>query len=246
MGGREQHQDTPIYTHAHGYEGSKPQSLLHAISEIEQWSFIERSAKDIDPQVVTTPIFITFVLIGWRAAFISFLFAFLTLPFSYMVTKQVIPIFGSYNPSLGDKIYAYAISTGHTVVLSLFLAKLFSRCYLGSTTKRAITALVWEGIVAAKWICTFFGFILYHLLYYFILTPSNIQRLAGAFSEQKILAKISLFLSKFFVNLRIALIPSAWTLVLLALLQTLILGLSYWYAHRRTKKIQELYQKWQV
>lgn len=230
-----------VYT----FGDTKPHGLLHAIAEIEQWSFTERTADSIDPQVVTTPVFFAFMFIGWHTATVTFLTTFFTLPFSYLVTYQVIPIFGSYQPTLEDKIFAFAMSLGPTILMSFFLALLFARCYLGTTTRKAIRALVWQGALTAKWIWTFLGFVVYHVLYYNVLPPPRLEKAAHFLSEILFFSSYDSIFA-FLTDLRAMFIPSAWTLVLLTLVQTVILGVSYWYAHWRTVRERALREKWQV
>lgn len=222
---------------------AQPKGLFHALAEIEQWSFTERTAGDIDPQVVTTPVFFSFMSVGWHSAAIAFLVAFLTLPFSYGVFHGAVPIFGSYNPDAFDIFIAFSISLAPTLVKSIFMAVLLGRCYMGSTTKRAIKALVWEGMVLAKWLFTFFGFVIYHLLYYKLLTPRNIDLLAENISSTFEFIPYD-WLYRQLMIFRHNLIPSAWILLGVVVLQTLILVASYLYSERKTRTIKTWREKW--
>lgn len=221
---------------------SQPKGLFHALAEIEQWSVTEMKSGDIDPQVVTTPVFLSFVSVGWHTSAVTFLASFLSMPFSYGVFKRIFPIFGTSTPSAFDVFFAFFISLSPVLMKSLFVAALLGRCHMGATTRKAVNALVWWGIVFAKWTFCILGFLLYHLAYYKLFTPSIMYRISLYVADIFSIAADSFYAWIF--AFRQTLIASAWILLLAAFLQTLIFMVSYFHSLHRTRITRMWREKW--
>jgi len=224
----------------------KPKTLFHAISEIERWSYTEREAGNLPEDIITQPIYWSFMSVGWGNTFMTSLVMFLTLPLSVGVISRSFPIFGTKSPGLFDKIIALAISVGPSVATALFITLLFWNIFLGKATRKAVTSLVIHGIVIPKILFTFVAVFLYLGAAEILLSHENCvslsYTLSSALSHLWIVSPDEVY--HFLLKFRKILIKSSFVFIIFTVIKIAILMLGYIRASWKTRRFIELYTKY--
>lgn len=115
----------------------KPKGLIDAISEIEQFYVAESEGSEIPERFFTIKNRIEFFEVGFKGSFISGLVTVLLTPVAIGVIENMIPVFGSGEPSAYDKLFVFAIALSFTIGYSLFIGVL-GRYYRGKVTRSMI------------------------------------------------------------------------------------------------------------
>lgn len=153
---------------------AKPRGLIDALSEIQQYYVVERTGSPIPEDFFTIGGKLSFFEVGFKAAFLSGVVSALLLPFAFGVFQRYIPIFGAYVPSFFDKAFALILAISFSVAYSVFVA-FTGKYYIGSISKSAIKNLVGGFIIGAV-LKMVIMFILFHTIYFLILSPDFLSR----------------------------------------------------------------------
>lgn len=125
----------------------RAKGLLHALSEIQQFSAVEYRTS-LPEGVVPIQPRMSFWSLAGKEAFVLTFYTFVTAPFSFAVFDKILPVFGSYNPDITDKIFSYLLSAAPTLALTmLIMFILTTRTYLGKTTENIVTHFLLSYIV---------------------------------------------------------------------------------------------------
>ena len=152
----------------------KPLNLLMAVSEIQQWSAIEKDTiNPIDKNFLSIQQRLDFFSVGVKNAFTHFLFTLLFTPISVAVLHNLIPIFGDRQPNIFDEAYAVLLSFSMSLGFGVFLANL-KDCYVGNITKGMIKNL-FGGLVVGELFKDLIIAAIYGWLYITI-TPTNVYK----------------------------------------------------------------------
>jgi len=219
----------------------KPKGLVDALSEIQQYFVVERSGSPIPDDFFTIGGKLAFFEVGFRAAFLSGIVSALLMPFAFGVIERYIPIFGSYNPSLFDRIFAIVLSISFSIAHSVFIS-LTGKYYIGSISKSAIKNLL-GGFISGALLKLVIAFILFHTIYFYLLSPKFLTRnllKLSPFVKYETLKRIYLFLIEF----KPVFLISSYFLIFTTFLMIFIPMLSILISSRRTKKEIEWEERW--
>lgn len=152
---------------------TKPTSLLMALSEIEQFSYAERSSL-ISKEALTTITLTEFSIVGFKYAIKSTIALALLTPPIVMVKNNMLPIFGNTSPSLFDKFFAYALAVSMPLSFVIFIAYIIQKSLFGELTKKAVKNLT-MGLISGKLFATFVTWIVFNIIYTSIFTKKLIS-----------------------------------------------------------------------
>lgn len=222
---------------AHG----KPKGLLDAISEIQQYYVVERSGSTIPEDFFTISGKLAFFEVGFKGGFISGMISALLTPFAIGVVERYIPIFGTYETSLFDRIFAFAIALSFTLGYAFFFANL-GKYYIGGITKSAIKNLL-GGVVTGATLKMFIAFMGFHFIYFVLLDPHRLAdwllKLSGTLKHET-LNGIYLWLLEF----RPVFLTSAYFVVFTTVLMIVIPIIGIMKGARKTRKIMHQENAW--
>jgi hypothetical protein len=150
----------------------KPKGLLDAISEIQQYYVVERSGSTIPVDFFTLAGKLAFFEVGFKGGFICGLVSAFLTPVAIGVIEKYLPIFGSYDPTLYDKFFAFLIAVSFTVGYAFFFASL-GKYYIGEISKAAIKNLI-AGLVSGAILKFVIAFMAFHFIYFIVLEPDRL------------------------------------------------------------------------
>ncbi len=218
----------------------KPKGLIDALSEIQQYYVVERSGSPIPEDFFTIGGKLAFFEVGFKAAFLSGMVSALLTPFAFGVIQRYIPIFGSYEPSLFDRVFALVLATSFSVAYAIFLAST-GRYYIATISKAAIRGLL-AGFIVGALLKMVIIFILFHTIYFLSqnFLVRNLLRLRP-FIKHGTLEGIYTFLMEF---KSVFLVSSYFVIFTTLLMIGIPLG-SILISSRRTRALIEQEKKWQ-
>ncbi len=235
--GKEQDTIVPIGTQP-GYQ--KPKSFIDALSQIQNFYVIENQAGPLPVDFFTLKEKIEFTGVGFKSVIASALVSILFSPIFIGVMERHIPIFGSYDPSLADKTFAFILTAVFTLGYSLFLATKTPRYYIPNVCRSAINLLL-SGMTVAAVVKMAIALVLYHTLW---AIPDG--TLAGwllhfqGYISLETINTIYLWM----VNFKPVLLTSSYFVVLMTFLMVLIPLVSIVYCAIKVKREQKRRAKW--
>lgn len=219
----------------------KPKGLLDAISEIQQFFVVEKGGSEIPNDFLTFKGKMGFFEVGFKGGFVSGLVSALLTPLAIGVMEKYIPIFGSYNPTTYDEVFAFVLAISFSLGYASFLAVL-GKYYVGNLTKAAINNLL-LGLFARAILKFFVALILFNYLYVKVLEPaklaSTLLTLSGFFAYET-LNTVYLWL----IDFRKVFPTSTVFVGLSTLLVVIIPTGSIFINSRKTKKMLEKQEFW--
>lgn len=153
-------------------EEIKPKGLLDAISEIEWYAALESKGSPLPQNFFTIKNKLEFYMVGFKSAFISGILSALFLPVSFGVLAKLIPIFGSYNPTLFDKIFVFIFALSFSLGYAVFVGRV-GKFYTGNFAKAMIKNFI-GGVVTGALLKIVIVFLLFHFIYIVALKPDNV------------------------------------------------------------------------
>ena len=117
-------------------EAKKPNNLLNAISEIQQYYVFESQGDDLPPDFFTLEMFMSFMKLG----FSSSLREWIIFIFIGIITYFLFPIIFNLNPITYSFLFKYASFV--SMLINTLLCVFISKFYMGKLTKRIISALL--------------------------------------------------------------------------------------------------------
>jgi len=219
----------------------KPKGMIDALSEIQQYGSIEKRGSNIPDDFLTIGGKFSFFGVGFHSAVMSGVISIFLTPLSIGVFDRYIPIFGSYDINIIDKIFSMFIAVGFTLGYGIFLAQL-RKHNTGSITKSAINNLM-GGIVAGSVVKIVFSFLLFHILYFIVFAPPFLVKMLlkiGPFMKKD--TKLMLF--DFFVDFRAVFLTSAYFILFTTLLLIGIPSFYIWRGGKKSKEIMDNEARW--
>jgi hypothetical protein len=156
---------------------------------------------------------LAFMEVGIKGGLISTLISGLMLPFSIAVVQQLLPIFGTFEPTLLDKLFAVVLGVSFQLCYNIWMAVNLSTSYIGIWCKKAIKA-IYGGLLVGTIVAVLNLFVLYHWLYFNIIPD---------------------WLARFNVKTGIShvLLVSAWMMPVLAVFTAVVSSAIFFYGARR-------------
>jgi len=154
---------------------AKPKSLLEAISDIEKLSAVERTGMPIPPHFLLLNEKFAYFDVGLKAAWADTLVNLIFTPISVGVFDRVVPIFGTYDPTIVDQLFSLMIGLSYTLGINILLAFNLGACYFGKVCRNAIWQL-YGGFVVGSFLKMLMIFFIFHFLYWRI-TPELLSQL---------------------------------------------------------------------
>ncbi|HOC45969.1 MAG TPA: hypothetical protein PKM26_05135 [Syntrophorhabdaceae bacterium] len=157
-----------------GLADMKPTSLMHALSEIENFSVAEMDA-DLPTGFVTTKISMEFTERGFITALVGTTFTYSESIISFLAAKGLIPIFTSTNPGIFESLFSYAMNLALPLSFALMIGLILFRTFRGAATKKLINSFL-SGYVSTIIVLAIAYFLLENIVYYKVLTHANIAK----------------------------------------------------------------------
>ena len=151
---------------------TKPKGLIDAIAEIEQFYVAESEGSEIPERFFTIKNKIEFFEVGFKGSFISGLVTILLTPVAIGVIENMIPVFGSPEPTMFDKAFVFCIALSFTIGYSLFIG-ILGRYYQGKVTRSMIRNFV-SGVVVGAMLKLILSFIFYHFMFLVVLKEGRV------------------------------------------------------------------------
>lgn len=223
-----------------GNPRDKPKSLIEAISDIQMYAAMEREGQPLPEEYLLLRERVGFAEVGLKGGLGSTLISGLMLPLSIAVIQHLFPIFGTFEPSWFDQTFALILGVSFQLGYNMVTALNLAACYLGAWCRKAIWAL-YGGLLLGKGLVVFFLFWFYHWLY-FILTPALLHRW---FTKSEFVLKLFLItpqgaqhLERWILAVRHVLLISAWMVLALTAVTSLIAIVILFRGARQTAAIQ--------
>ncbi len=163
------------------------------------------------------------------------------MPLAFGVIQRHIPIFGSQDASLYDRIFALILSVSFSIAYSVFIS-FTGKYFIGSISKSAIKNLV-GGYIAGALLKMIIIFILFHTVYFYFLSEKflarNLLKLKPLLKYET-LERIYVFLIQF----KPVFLISSYFLIFTTALMILIPLASIRIGSRKTKLEIEKEEKW--
>ncbi len=223
----------------------RPRSLVHALSEIEQFSVSEQSS-EIPYGALTTFNALSFFEVGVKTGLITGMITALMTPLMMSsVLKKTIPVFGSYEYTAFDKAFSVALTVSFSLCYAIFIFAVLVRTYTGNITKRAINSLV-GGLSIGAFFKSILVFFLFHMAYYRLFTVDNIALVLFKIRELNLFHSIN-YMKVFYwlVNFREVFIPSAYFNLAISIVFMVIVIASVVIGRRKSKMIDDFKRGWE-
>jgi len=229
-----------VFLGSTAYPG-KPKGLLDAVSEIQQYYVVERSGSTIPDDFLTFGGKLAFFEVGFKSGFVSGLIAACLTPFAIGVIEKYIPIFGSTDPSLFDRIFAFVLALSFSAGYAFFFAHL-GKYYIGGISTAAIRNLI-SGVIAGALLKMLMAFIGFHFAYFVLLEP---DRLAGWLLKLQWLAKYDALNATYqwLLDFRPVLLISAYFVVFTTLFTLAVPLAGIFLVSRKMKRLMEQEATW--
>jgi hypothetical protein len=199
----------------------KVKNLFDAISDIEFYGGAEKEGELIPVDFFTFKQKVQFWEVGFKAAFISGIITALLSPFMVGVFEKIIPVFGSYQPNFIDQLYVFLLTIGFSLGYGIFISRLGKYCTKRYEITKEMVKWLMSGLVSGAVLKAFFVFLLFHFIYFAVLTPTNLYKIFVFFGkngilvlDQKVIEKVWYFLLEF----RKTFIVAAWFVVFTSML----------------------------
>lgn len=221
---------------------TKPRGLIHAISEIEQFSVAEQEA-EIPDEALTTGVALSFFEVGLKTGLLSGLVTTLLTPVMIAASRQLLPVFGSYNMNLFDRLFSLLLTVSLPLGYALFVGLILTRIYSGNITKKTTNNLI-GGLCSGAFLKGVISFLFFHFVYIKVteyklaewITWFMNTRFAPDFNYQKIY--------DWLVEFRAIFIPSAYFVLAVNFTFIMILLISLSVGRIKAKKWKAFMDKW--
>lgn len=224
-------------------QGQKPKNIFEALNELEFFAASEsESDEPIPEKFFTIKQRLEFMEVGFKSAFLSGMFTAFLSPFMIGVFEKIIPVFGTYNPSIVDQIYVFLLTVGFALGYGIFISRM-AKCYRYGVSKEMAKNIM-IGLWTGGLLKMFFVFLLFHFIYFQVLSPEWCQK-AFLYLYQKKWVSDSLVVDayKFILEFRNVFLTAAWfvvgTTMLFLLIPTLRIFKVKWDVYKE-KKAQSL------
>lgn len=231
---------TPIPTGMGGIPG--PKGLLETIAAIEQLSFAERTGEPISEEAITRVMLMHYMEEGMKHSFLAGIGMLFTAPLSFGVLEKVVPVFGTWNPSFLDIVFALLLSALPLVVTAVFLSYIFAESYYGNGTSKAIKFLT-MGVYTGGIISALIGWALLHFLYFFGIRSKafhqiilSLGKIIGMVRAQSVL--------NFFYSLGSSMVMAAWYILGVTVLCIIIIGIGQKIGKIKTTQKIKIKDEW--
>lgn len=228
---------------AGGIVDIKARSLFHALAEIQQFSVCERDGASVPSDVVTLPNLFSFMEVGFKSGFVSVLISLISVPLMFGVFNNLIKVFNSSHPHFTDSAFLLAASVAPPVGFALVVSHIISKAYRGETTSKIVSYLT-GSLVTSKLLVSAVAALLFHIIYYKVLTAAGVYN----FFNWMPLVKGSLFAARaanWILRFKEVLIPSAWFILLVHIISSLVIVAGNLIGKRKTRLIEEFKKEWE-
>lgn len=228
------------------HKTTRPKSLIHAISEIEQFSVAEMHS-EIPEGSLPLATALSFYEVGFKHGFISGLITAVMTPFMMLANENLIPVFGEFDKSLFDRLFSIALTITYPIAFALFLYMTLTKSYAGNITRRAINNLV-GGVSTGAIAKTILMFFLYHFISIRFLEPDKISALLNKIRTTWLIDRLNINYGKVFdllMGVREILIPSAYYLLIVNFIFVSIVVYAVIVGRNKTSRIKLFKQEWE-
>lgn len=156
----------------------KPEKItgfIDALSQIEGYRVMESKSGGIPGDLYTTKLAIEYGMVGLKSVLASTLLLLLLTPLCVGVWVNVLPVYGSSEPGLTDKVLALVLTVSFSLGYAILSFKL-GNLYEGEFTKKMIRDLV-IGIGAGALLKIFVALAFFNYLALVILDPVHWENL---------------------------------------------------------------------
>lgn len=223
-------------------QGQKPKNIFEALNELEFFAASESEGDPIPEKFFTIKQRLEFMEVGFKSAFLSGMFTAILSPFMIGVFEKIIPVFGTYNPSIIDQLYVLLLTIGFALGYGIFISRMAKSYKYGVSKEMAKNIMIglWTGGVFKM----IFVFLLFHFIYFQVLSPEWCKKAFLYLYEKKWLSDaVVVSAYKFILEFRNVFLTAAWfvvgTTMLFLLIPTLRIFKVKWDVYKE-KKAQSL------
>ncbi len=193
-------------------QGQKPKNIFEALNELEFFAASESEGEPIPEKFFTIKQRLDFMEVGFKSAFLSGMITALLSPFMIGVFEKIIPVFGTYNSSILDQIYVFLLTVGFAIGYGIFISRM-AKCYKYGVSKEMAKNIM-IGLWTGGLLKMFFVFLLFHFIYFQVLSPEWCKK-AFVYLYEKKWVSDSLVIDayKFILEFRKVFLTAAWFVV---------------------------------
>lgn len=144
-------------------ESASRYSLPEAISKIQMYAMVHKMGQEVPSGFLVFKERINLWVVGFKGIILDLILGAIFTPFSLAVMHHLIPIFGTFEPNMFDKVYACILSGAYPLGFNAMLAFNLGNCYFGRVPVLAIRTLL-GGFISANIIKVIFLFMWFHLI----------------------------------------------------------------------------------
>ncbi len=225
-------------------ESTKPRSLIHALSEIEQFSVAEMNS-EIPEGAMTVATGLSFFEVGIKSGLLNGLVTVIMTPLMMAAGAKLIPIFGDKDPTLFDRLFSVALSVSFSICYALFIFTILSRSYIGNVTRKATNNLV-AGLSSGIISKAILSYLIFHFLQIKILTQENIVTIIKKLQDIPFLSRYDYnALYQWMTDFSKVFVPSAYFVIVISMIFTSIVVSAVIIGMRRTKRRRIFLEEWE-
>ncbi len=225
---------------------TKPKSLIHAISEIEQYSVAEINS-ELPEGALPLAASLSFFEVGLKAGLLSGVITGVMTPLMMAASENLITVFGAFEPSLFNRLFSIALTITFPISYALFIFMSLTKSYAGNITRRAINNLV-GGVSSGTIVKTIIVVLLFHFMCFHTFDSDAIVDKLNWFHDLSFIPNHNLDYEAIFewiMAFKVLLIPSAYFVAFINTIFVLIVVLAVIIGRHRTKTKIEFLKEWE-
>ena len=224
---------SPIIT---GGAGSieKPTGLLTAISEIQAIGDLERQGAFLPPEQFTLERQFDFYGLGVKSTLKPGIIMGLLTPLAIGILEEKIPVFGSTNPNLFDRIFVVLVSISYMIGYASFMGWACTKWY-GEYSNRMVQTLL-RGLQTAAVVKAVLIFFLFNFFYMVFFTKPRLTETFAHLSKYISLDTLTPYYL-FCIGFQDCFFWSAWYVLATTVLYMFIIYMTYKVSEKRNNKL---------
>jgi len=225
---------------------TKPKSLIHAISEIEQYSVAEINS-ELPEGSLPIAASLSFFEVGLKSGLLSGFITAVMTPSMMAASENLIPVFGEVDQSLFNRLFSIALTVTFPISYALFIFMSLTKSYAGNITRKAINNLV-GGVSVGTIMKTFIVVLLFHFMCFHTFDADAIIDKLNWFHDLTFVPKLNLNYEAIFawvMAFKVLLIPSAYFVAFINTVFVLIVVLAVIIGRHRTTVKKEFLKEWE-
>lgn len=225
---------------------TRSKSLIHAISEIEQFSVAEMNS-ELPEGSLPIAASLSFFEVGMKSGLLSGFITAIMTPLMMAASENLIPVFGEFEHTFFNRLFSIALTITFPVSYALFIFTSLTKSYAGNITKKAINNLV-GGVSTGTIVKTCIVILLFHFLCFNTFDADAIVDKLSWIDSIGFISKLNLDYESVFdwiMKFRVLLIPSSYFIAFINTVFVIIVVFAVIIGRYRTKAKKEFLKEWE-